>query len=78
MLFRSVKVPSPVILEPYRTFREIAQPESPYIVRVKSNEGKPPSVALFECEGEQWRLRAVDAIKSYLEKSLPDGTIILA
>ncbi len=77
-LVEDVKVPSPVILEPYRTFREIAQPESPYIVRVKSNEGKPPSVALFECEGEQWRLRAVDAIKSYLEKSLPDGTIILA
>lgn len=77
-LVEDVKVPSQVILEPYRTFREIAQPESPYIVRVKGNQENPPSVALFECEGEQWRLRAVDAIKAYLENSLPEGTIILA
>ena len=77
-LVEDVKVPSPVTLEPYRSFREIPQPDSPYIVRVKSNEGKAPSVALFECEGEQWRLRAVDAIKEYLKDALPEGAIILA
>ena len=67
-----------MFLEPYRTFRDIAQPESPYIVRVLANEGRAPSVALFECEGEQWRVRAVNQIKTYLEGALPEGTIILA
>lgn len=77
-LVEDVKVPSQVILKPYRTFREITQPESIYIVRVKGNQDKPPSVALLECEGEKWKLFAFDAIKAYLVKSLPEGTIILA
>jgi len=77
-LVEDVKIPSPVLLQPYRTFREIAQPESAFIVRAKSNDGKAPSVALFECEGEQWKLRAVEAIKKFLEQALPEKTIILA
>ncbi|MHC1744868.1 MAG: hypothetical protein AB9873_17825 [Syntrophobacteraceae bacterium] len=78
-LVQDVPIPSPVALQPYRTFREIAQPESPYIVRAKANEGKAPSVALFECEGDQWAVfpRAVDAIKGFLREALPEATIIL-
>lgn len=77
-LVEEVKIPNPVTLQPYRTFREIAQPESIFIVRAKSQDGKAPIVALFECEGEQWKLRAVEAIQEFLKQSLPEGTIILA
>jgi len=67
-LVKAVTIPSPIVLKPFRTFREIDQPESPFVVRVK--KGTPlPQVALFECDGGMWKLEAmsriVDAIETY-------------
>lgn len=67
-------VPNPVRLAPWRTFQEVAQPESLFIFRMKDG----PTAALFEADGGAWRLEAIKNIKGYLEeKDLPD-TIILA
>ena len=63
------EVPNPVTLAPYRTFPEIAQPESKFIFRMK--EG--PSAALFEADGGAWRNKAILDIKAYLEKELKDN-----
>lgn len=63
------KVPNPVHLAPFRTFREVAQPLSPFIFRLKS--GSPVSAALFEADGGEWKLEAVGAIKRWLREYLP-------
>lgn len=60
--FENVPLPNPVNLKPFRTFVEIAQPESAFIFRMKDG----PSAALFEADGGEWKLRAIDAIKLYL------------
>lgn len=61
-----VKVPNPVTLAPYRTFNEVAQPESKFVFRMK--EG--PRCALFEADGGVWRNKAIQNIKEYFEKTL--------
>jgi len=66
-----VVVPNPVTLKPYRTFREIDQPESPFLLRARKpkDEESVPEFALFEADGGAWRLTAVEAIKAYLDGS---------
>lgn len=58
-----IKIPLPATLAPYRTFREVAQPPSPFIVRLrKGSEGAPPQAALFEADGGSWKLEAIKRI----------------
>lgn len=57
-----------VALAPYRTFLEVAQPESEFLLRV-DEEGR---VGLFEADGGMWKLRAKDAIAAYFERELAD------
>lgn len=52
---------NPVTLAPYRTFHEVTQPPSPFILRVRAG----PTVALFEADGGAWRLDAIDSIRDY-------------
>lgn len=53
-----------VKLAPYRTFREIDQPASDFIFRVRrpDREGGIPELALFEADGGAWKLEATDLI----------------
>jgi len=62
----NVSVPNPVTLRPYRTFQEIEQPASRYVLRLKRDGEGMPSAALFEHDDGQWRLAATEAIKVYL------------
>lgn len=68
-------VPNPVLLQPYRTFREIEQPESRFVLRLRS--GTPPSCALFEADGGAWKLEAVARIKAWLAETMPDGFAVI-
>jgi hypothetical protein len=68
-----VPVPNPVVLVPFRTFIEVEQPESKFVLRIKDG----PRIALFEADGGEWRLAAMLRIKKYLEDALP-GINILA
>lgn len=54
-----------VRLEPYRTFPEIDQPESDFLLRVKDDQ-----VGIFEADGGMWKLYAKTLIKAYLENEL--------
>lgn len=58
-----------VRLSPYRTFREIEQPESQFLLRIKT-EGGIPYVALFEADGGQWRNEARTAIAEFLKANI--------
>lgn len=73
-----VEVPAgPLLLRPYRTFREIDQPESKFIFRLrKGDDGKEPVAALFEADGEEWKLEAIHRIKDWLEIKVKDIPVI--
>ena len=62
-------VPNPVYLKPFRTFTEIAQPESPFVFRLKQ-ERDEVYAALFEADGGAWRSEARISIKEYLTEQL--------
>lgn len=68
--------PSIVTLKPYRTFREVEQPESSFLFRMRLAEGKVPTCALFESDGGVWRMSAINNIKQYLVEELPELTVI--
>ncbi len=65
-----VTLPNPVELQPFRTFREVEQPASNFILRVrKGREGV--DIALFEADGGVWELEAIDRVADWLRKHLP-------
>lgn len=53
-------------LRPYRTFRDLEQPSSRFILRLQPVEGALPKVALFDADGGSWRYHATQAIKAFL------------
>jgi hypothetical protein len=60
-----VKVKNPVKLRPFRTFREVDQPESSFILRW--HNAKPMCASLWEGDGGAWRGVAMKSIKDWLE-----------
>jgi len=63
------KVVNPrVRLTPYRTFLEVEQPESEFLVRLRDGG----QVALFEADGGAWKLEARNNVANYLKESLDD------
>lgn len=73
----NVTIPNPVTLAPYRTFTEIAQPESKFIFRIKKTDSGP-KCTLHEAEGNVWELEAIKRIRDWLRVHVPEGTAILA
>lgn len=61
-----IEVKNPWTLAPYRTFREVEQPESPFILRIGKGAAGP-RFQLHECDGGAWRLEAVSRIRLWLE-----------
>ncbi len=68
-----VPVPNPVILRPFRTFPEIEQPASKFVLRMKS--GTPPSCALFEADGGAWKLTAIHNIREWVSEEIKKANI---
>ena len=63
----NVEVKNPVSLGPFRTFREIQQPESNFVLRYKNLKGDTGiAAALFEGDGGRWQLDAIALIKGWL------------
>lgn len=67
-----------VPLRPFRTFQEVEQPESEFLLRM-DEEG---NIGLFEADGGMWKLTARQIVKAFLEDKLSDlveaGSVILA
>lgn len=57
-----------VHLQPYRTFLEVEQPASDFLLRL-DKEGRP---ALYEADGGAWKLEAKRNIAAYLGEKLAD------
>ena len=58
-----------VSLKPYRTFREIDQPESKFLFRMKKYDDGI-KFGLFTADGDEWRLQAIKNIAEYLENNI--------
>lgn len=54
-----------ITLKPYRTFQEVEQPESIFLIRVNER-----GISFTEADGGMWKLRARETVKAFLEKKL--------
>jgi hypothetical protein len=73
--------PKIVGLKPYRTFRDIEQPVSEFLMRLRliDTDEHIVGVCLYEADGGRWRNTAVQTIKEFLNKELADlGVAIIA
>jgi hypothetical protein len=70
------KVTPRVRLSPWRTFREVGQPQSEFILRLRGRQGQQPSCALFEADGGEWKNDAIKNIKEFLAKELANADIV--
>lgn len=76
-----VPVNNPWFLAPYRTFPEIDQPESAYLLRMKgkpSGDSIAANAELREADGGKWRCEAITRIGAWLRAQLGEDAIILA
>ena len=67
------RVKSRVSLAPYRTFLEVAQPESEFILRVQAGDKDaktPPRIGIIEADGGAWKLAAKRGIADYFRREL--------
>jgi hypothetical protein len=76
-LCAKVTVNPRVTLQPYRTFLEIEQPASEFLVRLD----KVGNIGLFEADGGMWKMEAKASIKVYFEAKLAalvsEGAVIV-
>lgn len=77
-LTERVSLPNPVTLAPYRTFREVEQVASPFILRVRKGPNGGPQIALFEADGGTWKLEAIKRVAEWLSGHLPPEIPVLA
>lgn len=63
-----VEVKPRVMLRPFRTFLEVEQPESEFLLRVDADEG----IGFFEADGGIWKLEAKKNIADYFNTNLAD------
>ncbi len=66
-----VEVRARLTLKPYRTFRELSQPASDFIFRIKDG----PKLALYEADGGTWKIAAIAAIQEWLTNRIQTSEI---
>lgn len=71
-----MELPNPVELGPYRTFHEIEQPISPFLLRL-TKDSHNIYCQLHEADGGMWKKTAVESIRSYLRDNAHEGCIIM-
>lgn len=76
VLQRELKLPNPVSLRPFRTFREVEQPESPFVFRVHQVGEEMPKCALYEADGQAWKIEAMKNVGEYLKTNLPEIPVL--
>lgn len=58
-----------IALAPFRTFTEVMQPESLFLLRLKQRKDELPAVALYEADGGAWQNVAITNIADFLKDS---------
>lgn len=65
---QKVEIKPRVLLKPFRTFIEVDQPESTFLLRINS-EG---NIGFYEADGGVWKLEATRNVAGYFEENLKD------
>jgi hypothetical protein len=73
-----VDLPNPVTLRPYRTFADIEQPASSFVLRIKADKDSGPRCALHEADGGAWKNSAISTIRAWMIGNGPEGIRIIA
>lgn len=72
-----VEIEPRVNLQPFRTFVEVAQPESEFLLRI-NDRGQ---IGMFPADGGVWKLEATRNVAAYFEEKLKDliesGTVVV-
>lgn len=72
-----VEIEPRVTLQPFRTFVEVAQPESEFLLRI-NDRGQ---IGMFPADGGVWKLEATRNVAAYFEDKLKDmieaGTVVV-
>lgn len=76
VLAQNILIKRTVKLRPYRTFREIEQPMSEFVFRLRNRKDEVPSLALHVADGEMWQHEAMQSIKKYLQEKCPQFQVI--
>ena len=71
-----VTLPTRIPLAPYRSFRELTPCITNFMVRMKGEPGKLPSIALIELDAGKWRLDTIQSIVQWLRAELTDAVIL--
>lgn len=72
---QTAPVNNPWELAPWRTFAEVPQPISPFVLRF--SEGEEPRAGLYETGDAGWQVDAVKSIASFLRDQLGEGWKVL-
>ena len=64
-----VALPPKIELKPYRTFVEVEQPSSEFLLRANKRNGEI-EFALFEADGGAWKNKSISNIAEYLKDKL--------
>lgn len=76
-LKKEINIPPIVKLVGYRTYREVEQPETMYLLRAEDGG----ELALFEADGGEWRYKAQNKVSTYLrnalQKEIEEGTVVV-
>lgn len=66
-----------VTLRPYRTFQEVEQPASPFLIRINER-----GINFVEADGGMWKLQARRTVKEYLDQAfeaeIESGVVVVA
>ena len=71
------KVSNPFTLRPFRTFTDIEQPSSSYILRFKRDEKGGIKAGLWEVGDPSWRVECAEEIKKFLTSKLPEIPVLV-
>lgn len=69
-------VKNPFALRPFRTYEEIEQPISPFVLRIRKGPAGPEA-ALYEADGGVWKNEAVKKIGAWLEEKCADIPVVV-
>lgn len=76
-LKKEINIPPIVKLVGYRTYREVEQPETMYLLRAEDGG----ELALFEADGGEWQYKAQTKVSNYLrdalQQEIKDGTVVI-
>jgi len=70
-------VKNPWTLRPFRTFPEVEQPASQYVLRFRGGGDQAPTAALFQTDNDRWELEAVGHVADYLKEALAGTWTVL-